>query len=244
MSGTHPTNSPRRTGGVVRVEVHAGADRPVHIECHGHAHSYEVAWRDPGDGPVVTDLRVTSSDGAPITRASLRKISPERLARTAAARGGELAFLESMAEEMRADLEEKFGPELEARGIDVSEAVGSLHSWEEPGGVIRGRRKRRMGRPKLTREELERIATWAREAAQEAADDGLAIYPKIKKLAVDSGWRGYTSKHPPSDEAVKGWIRRCKDAGLLAPDAIRKPRTPRSRDLPNGEFPHSSREDG
>jgi hypothetical protein len=210
----------------VRWEVRAGADRPVYIECHGHAHTYEVAWRDTSAGPVVTDLRVTSNDGAPITSASLRRINPDRLARTAAARADEVAFVNSSAERMRVDLEAKFGAELEARGLHASDLIGDVRSYEEPGHFIHGR-KRRMGRPKLTREELERIATWAREAAQEAADDGKAIYPKIAKLAVDSGWRGYTSKHPPTNEAVKGWIRRCKDAGLLAPDAIRKPRTPR-----------------
>jgi hypothetical protein len=32
--------------------------------------------------------------------------------------------------------------------------------------------------------------------------------------------------HDVSDETVKGWIRRCKDAGLLKPDALRRPLKP------------------
>jgi len=93
----------------VKVTPETGVARPFHIECHDHAHSYEVAWRDTPDGPVVTDLRVTSPDGTPITVSSLRRIDPDRLARAAASNNEELQWLEATRDRMRSAFEAKFG---------------------------------------------------------------------------------------------------------------------------------------
>lgn len=81
-----PKNSHRRrprSGAVTHVSAKRGEERPVRIECRDHAHHYEFAWRDTDDGPVITDLRVTSDDGSPITDDSLRRINTVRLARAA-----------------------------------------------------------------------------------------------------------------------------------------------------------------
>lgn len=204
MNQPSPGYSPRRRGEVVRVSVHEGAERPVHIECHEHAHTYDVAWRDAPDGPVVTDLRVTSNDGTPITFATLRRINTDRLARTAAKRRDELSFVGSVADEMRAG--------LAARGIEPAEDghVFELSSWEEQGPLLFPKPARR-GRPtEITQEFLAQVAAWAREAAAE----GHAIYPYIAEKAGS----GRTA------DTVKGWVRRAKDAGLLRPDELRRPR--------------------
>lgn len=68
---------------MVYVSIQPGAQRPVRITCRGHVHHYELAWRDTDDGPVITDLRVKSDDGAPITSDSLRRINTVRLAHAA-----------------------------------------------------------------------------------------------------------------------------------------------------------------
>lgn len=53
------------------------------ITCHDHAHRYEFSWETTDNGPVITDLRVTSTDGTPISSATLRRINIERLASAA-----------------------------------------------------------------------------------------------------------------------------------------------------------------
>jgi hypothetical protein len=201
---------PQRPGGVVRWEAEPATERPVRLELYDHPHRYEVAWREEGGAPVLTDLRVMAPEGAPpITKSSLRRIDPDRLARFAAARSAELGFLGSVQNDLR-----------EANGtgdLQLSQLV-------EPGGITVARSKRARGRPKFTREELEQIASWARDSAREAEAERRPAYPLIAARAVASGWRGYTAKHPPTTETVKGWIRRCKEAGVLAPDWIRGPR--------------------
>lgn len=72
-----------RPGAVESVAVDIASERPVTIECNDHAHYYEFAWETDDSGPVITDLRITSRDGVPITRDSLKRIPTERLAATA-----------------------------------------------------------------------------------------------------------------------------------------------------------------
>ncbi|MCX2940465.1 hypothetical protein [Mycobacterium pinniadriaticum] len=189
-----------------------------------------MAWRDTPQGPVITDLRVTSFDGTPITVSSLRKIVPDRLARAAAAKNEELKILEWSRDRIRKALEDEFGDELQARGVDLSHMEAMARSEPGAGGPRLIRRKRPRGQPKLTNQELQQIADWARAAAAESFDDGLAVHGKIAARAAAAEWRSYSKKHLPSSETVKGWIRRCKDAGLLAPDYTRKPRNTSSED--------------
>jgi hypothetical protein len=101
----------------VGVSVTAGAERPVRVECHDHVHHYEFAWTATDDGPVITDLRITSLDNSPITTDSLKRIRVERLAQTAA-----LADTPEQAESAR-----KLREALEAamRNIDPDEAVAA-----------------------------------------------------------------------------------------------------------------------
>lgn len=59
-------------------------DGPVVVELHGHRHRYVVrAARTDDDGPVITDLRVLSDDGAPVDHGVLRAVNLRRLAYTA-----------------------------------------------------------------------------------------------------------------------------------------------------------------
>jgi hypothetical protein len=86
MVGTGNNRSRRRRSGeVVNVVVNRDNERPVNVTCRDHAHRYEFAWRATDHGPVISDLRVTSSDGTPITSDSLRRINTVRLAHTAQA---------------------------------------------------------------------------------------------------------------------------------------------------------------
>ena len=262
MSGTKRGYSPRRAGAVVDVRVWANEPRPVWITVHDHAHTYEVAWRDTDDGPVITDLRVHSDDGAPITSDTLRRINTNTLARTARRyntaqaaeagrelRGGlEEAFADrdpaAMVAEAIAWLEEQgagdtarelrrtaaeIGPaELVASGYEGLEAfrvtegvIDAMVRHAPPGATFVQSSAGRGGRPRLTHQELARVADWAREAHDRNARP---IYPFIAQRAVDTGWRDYAV----SDDTVKGWVRRAKDAGLLAPGGLRRPRKPRT----------------
>jgi len=84
MSGSRNEYSPRRSGEVVGVEVDPAQERPVTIRLFDHRYRYELAWTSTAGGPVVTDLRISSDDGTPITSNSVKRIPVERLAKTAA----------------------------------------------------------------------------------------------------------------------------------------------------------------
>lgn len=84
MSGSRHEYSPRRAGEVTGVEVVPANARPVKITLFDHDHQYEVGWTHTENGPVVTDLRITSENGTPITSNSVKRIPVERLAKTAA----------------------------------------------------------------------------------------------------------------------------------------------------------------
>ena len=196
MNGTKSNYSPRRAGEVVGVEVRPDDPRPMAVTCHDHAHTYEIAWTDTDAGPVVTDLRVISTTGEPITSAALRRINPERLARAAvdAATG---------TTEGHDWLD----------GYRFTEGtVDSLAQHAPPG--VTPPAPRRGGRPKLSREFVAQVAQWARVAAPM----GGSVYERVADLAAAH------LGHDVSDETVKGWIRRCKAEGLLARDELRKPR--------------------
>lgn len=217
MAGTKSNYSPRRAGEVVGVEVRADDDRPVTITCYGHEHVYEIAWHDTADGPVITDLRVISRTGQPITSDSLRRINTDRLARTAALH--DTASSTHAARRLR-------------KAIDAATGTTEGHEWIDEfrftDGVVDSMVKRappdaavlaRGGRPRHSREFLARVAGWAREASAQ----GHSIYPYVAQRAREVDGRITDDHHV----TVKGWIRRCKDAGLLDRDELRRPRTPR-----------------
>lgn len=257
MSGTKRGYSPRRAGAVVGVRVWANEPRPVWITVHDHAHTYEVAWRDTDDGPVITDLRVHSDDGTPITSNTLRRINTDTLARTA--RRYDTAQAARAGRKLRGHLEEALGDQdpvtmvadviawCEEQGIHdaasefrrIAAEVGpaelvassfegvEVFRWTEgvidamirhapPGAKFVQPPGRRGGRPRLTRQELERVADWAREAHDRNARP---IYPYIAQRAVETGWRDYVV----SAETVKGWVQRARDAHLLAPGDLGRP---------------------
>nr|EMP11198.2 hypothetical protein ISGA_5215 [Gordonia sp. NB41Y] len=216
MNGTNPNYSPRRAGEVVGVEVTPGDPRPVAVTCHDHAHTYEIAWAETESGPVVTDLRVTSHGGEPITSATLRRINPDRLARAAAAH--DTAEGSALARELREAVDAASGTTEGHNWIDgyrFTEGTVAALAKHAPSGVTQPA-TRRGGRPRLSREFLARVAQWARDAAA----DGRSVYAWVAdRAAAELG-------HDVSDETVKGWIRRCKAAEppLLAADELRKPR--------------------
>lgn len=219
MGGSKPGYSPRRAGEVVGVEVRPEAERPVTITCHEHAHTYEIAWRSGEDGPVITDLRVTSTEGVPITTDSLKRINTDRLARTAAMHDTHDAA--DAARELR-------------QAIDTASGTTEGHDWIEqfrftdgvvdamirhapPGSTFGQPASKQGGRPRHSREFLAQVASWAREAKKE----GHSIYPYIEACAAAAG-------RPATIDTVKVWVRRCKEAGLLDPDELRQPRKPRT----------------
>ncbi|WP_374025596.1 hypothetical protein [Mycobacterium sp. HNNTM2301] len=220
MSGSKPGYSPRRAGEVVGVEVRADGERPVTITCHGHAHSYEIAWRDTADGPVITDLRVTSPEAVPITADSLRRINTDRLARTAAMY--DTADTADVARALRQRIDAATGT---SEGHDWIEefrftdgVVDAMARHAPPGATPPKPRARRTGRPPLSPEFLAQVAAWAREARWQ----GHSVYPYVAERAANALGREV------SDETVKVWVRRCKQAGLLDSDELRQPRKPRT----------------
>lgn len=211
--------SPRRAGEVVGVEVNADADRPVTITCHDHAHTYEVAWRNTDDGPVITDMRVTSRDGVPIRSDSLKRINTDRLARTAAMHDNPQSA--AAAKKLRQTLDAATGT---SEGHDWVErfrftdgVIDAMAKHAPPGATVPEPRK--PGRPPMPREFLAQVATWAREESVH----GGGVYRRVADRAA------VALKRDVSDETVKGWIRRCKtaDPPLLGRDELRQPRKPR-----------------
>ncbi|OBK13320.1 hypothetical protein [Mycobacterium asiaticum] len=218
MSGTKRNYSPRRAGEVVGVEVDAHAERPVTITCHDHVHTYEIAWRNTADGPVITDLRVTSVDGVPITSATLRRVNTARLARTAALHDtGESA---NAATKLRQTLDTATGT---TEGHDWIErfrftdgVIDAMAKHAPPGAAPTRSSANRVGRPSLSPEFLAQVAVWAREESVL----GGGVYRRVADRAADALGRDV------SDDTVKGWIKRCKHAGLLKPDELRRQREP------------------
>lgn len=220
MSGAKSSYSPRRAGEVVGVEVRADGERPVTITCHEHAHRYEIAWRDTADGPVITDLRVTSDDDVPITKRTLARIVPDRLARTAAMH--DTADAAGVARALRQTIDAATGT---SEGHDWIEefritdgVVDAMVRHAPPGATPPKRRARRSGRPPLSPEFLAQVAEWARGARWQ----GHSVYPYVAERAATALGRAV------SDETVKVWVRRCKQAGLLDSDELRQPRKPRT----------------
>lgn len=74
------------------------------------------------------------------------------------------------------------------------------------------------GRPPLSPEFLAQVAVWVREAAPR----GGGLYNRVAIRAANALGRDV------SDETVKVWVRRCKQAGLLDSDELRQPRKPRT----------------
>jgi len=255
-------------GEVTGVEVDRRRKRPVKITIYGHAHSYQVAWRNTDDGPIITDLAVSSDEQRAITTDDLKRINAKTLAlaarrydtdsaaelgqtigalmeadaaladamsqRSPADRvAGYLTWLEGSGDEFCADLAADM--RQAAKAPDLSDLADQIDAaWQKRGGsfvildrVIDGAvaiemekrgvapRKGRGGRPPLTREFLEQVAEWAREA-KDLNIRNPANYILERAIPV----RGYEV----SPAMVKKWIRRCKDDGLLADDALRRPK--------------------
>lgn len=193
-----------------------GDDRPVKITLHEHAHRYEIAWQATPTGPVVTDLRITPSGApVPITTASLRRINMDRLARTAAMHDTPEAA--DAARELAQAVQGVTGEPSWLETFRFTDGVIDAMARHAPPGA-KFPQKRKGGRPRLTADFLANVAVWAKQAATQ----GHAIYPYVARSAAER--IGYTA----ADETVKGWVRRCKDTGLLKPDDLRRPRTPRT----------------
>jgi hypothetical protein len=196
-------------------------DRPVWVSVHDHAHTYEIAWRDTADGPVITDLRVRSDDGTPITSDTLRRINTDTLLKAAQ------RYDTSRAAEAGRDLRATFDAALGDSAVDTSgieafrwtEGVMDAMVRHAPHGAkVPAATPRRGGRPKLSGQFLAQVAEWAREGRDRKA----AVYPYVAQRA--SAQLDYVA----SDDTVKGWVRRCKSVGLLGLDELRQPRTPRT----------------
>ncbi len=199
--------------------MHADEPRRVWITVHDHAHTYEIAWTDTAAGPVITDLRVRSANGAPITSESLRRINTDTLLRAAVRH--DTTEDAAAARELRESFDAAIGDSsVDTSGIEslrfTDGIVDALVRHAPPGAALPTPQPRRGGRPKLSREFLVQVADWARDGRA----NGHAVYPYVADRAADHLGRDV------ADETVKGWIRRARDAGLLAPDDLRKPRTP------------------
>lgn len=261
---------------MVQVSSRRSDERPVQIRCRDHAHYYEFAWRDTDDGPVITDLRVTSDDGSPITMDSLRRINTVRLAHAAQIHDTDAAaevgrVLGNAAEIALTDVmsnpdpavrvagalayierdDSGFGAEVaadmrrQAQAPDLSDLAAMIDGWYAARGqsfiihsdtlnnamiaaaVERGLatpRKRRGGRPPLTREFLAQVAQWARQASRMQEPYYSYIADRVNER---DGWE-------PSRETIKVWIKRCKDpndvlgADALGNEELRRPRNPRT----------------
>lgn len=205
---------------MVGVEVRAEGERPVSITCHDHAHIYEIAWRSTEAGPVITDLRVTSPDGAPITTDSLKRINTERLARTAAMH--DTAEASERARQLRQTMDTASGTTEGHEWIEqfrFTDGVIDAMARHAPPGITvpTSGHAKRGGRPRHSREFLAQVAAWAREAHVE----GHSIYPYVAQRASAAG-------RPARLDTVKVWVRRAKEAGLLDPDELRQPRKTRT----------------
>lgn len=218
MSGTKRNYSPRRAGEVVGVEVDVDADRPVTITCHDHAHAYEIAWRDTADGPVITDLRVSSVDGVPITSDTLRRVNTARLARTAAMH--DITEAADAARKLRQTLDAATGTTDGHEWIErfrfTDGVIDAMVRHAPPGVAPPKPGGRRVGRPRLSPEFLAQVATSVREEAPKGGN----VYERVADRAASALGRDVSA------ETVKGWVRRCKATGLLRPDELRRPRKP------------------
>ncbi len=220
MSGTKRGYSPRRAGEVVGVAVHADEPRPVWVSVHDHAHTYEIAWRDTDAGSVITDLRVHSDSGAPITAATLRRINTDTLLR--AARRYDTTEDAALGRELRATFDAAIGDSsVDTSGIAslrFTEGIADAMAKHLPPGAVVPTSPSQGGRPPLAREFLARVADWAREGRERNA----SIYAYVaERAAAHLG-------HPVPADTVKGWIQRAKEAEppLLGRDELRKPRAP------------------
>ena len=253
-------NSPRRRPGeVVGVSVEEGDARPVHISCRDHAHTYEIAWESPDDGPVITDLRVTSNDGAPITSDSLRRINAERLAQAAQiydtpASAETFRSLSDAVNEMTADLRND-------PAAIIAAACKGLDDLDDPEAAEFARRLRALN-PSEAADwvatagkglESMRITTanvrdayvragfghrggrppLSREFLARVRDwarEGVKLQPSYYEYIADRVEDHYEWR--PQPDTIKKWIQRCKDPNdLLGTEGLGKdePRPSRSR---------------
>ncbi len=260
--GTPGGYAPRRAGEVLYVSVDRESPRPVTIACFGHEHVYEFAWKTADDGsPVITDLRVTSHGGAPITSNSLRRINTDVLGRKA--QRYDTAEAAESGRKLRETVESTIAVMLQTKDAHtlIAEACDDLESDGDPESLELARELRALtpdeaavrmaagapglesmritqenirdwaastrssarprGRKPLSREFLEQVADWARDAK---ADNSGAIYEYILER-VNQGRSPRDRIH--TTDTVKKWVRRCKDEGLLRSDELRQPRAPK-----------------
>ncbi|WKG08186.1 roadblock/LC7 domain-containing protein [Nocardia sp. PE-7] len=194
------------------------AERPVSITCHDHVHHYELAWRDTPDGPVITDLRITSTDGSPITKRTLSRIDPDRLAVYAAG-------ADSMDARVRArELREVFEATAKHHGLPAEGYEDLEEVRFTKAGVWQAFRESesppRVGRPPLTMDHYQRVAALVLSPEGQKAK---SVAEFIRKRMP------YADGDEPSREVVYDWIKGCKTRGLLAADAVRKPKRPNNK---------------
>lgn len=254
MKGTTGGYTPRRPGEVVGVEVTPTDPRPVRITLFDHPHRYEVAWAQTDDGPVITDLRITSNDGTAITSNSVRRINVERLAKTAARHHTPQAA--QRARDLRAVFETAVSryPDPEAA---VADACDWLDSTGDPDLADVARQLRSAAadgaatvladaldgteRRRFTDDVIRALVRRSQRASPpklgrptEWTPEHLALVAQWSRDAMTQGGSVYERVadratdelgHLVSAHQVKWWITQCKQAGLLGRDELRRPRT-------------------
>jgi hypothetical protein len=249
---------PRRAvGEVIGVEVHAGDERPVRVTCHGHAHSYEIAWRDTPEGPGITDLRVKAHDGALITSDDLKRINATVLAR--AARRYDTPEAVEQRRELRAAVDAATAHLRGDPAAMIASACEGLDAFDNPAAAELARRLRGLDPV----EAAEWVAT-AGEGLETMRITGTNIRDMATRAGLITETRGRKPLTPEflkqvaewareakddnagniydhiavrasavrgykvSTDMVKKWLRRCRDAGELGRDELRQPRKPRT----------------
>lgn len=260
MSGSRSGYSPRRAGEVVGVEVVPADDRPVAVTLFDHRHRYEVAWTQTENGPVVTDLRITSDDGTPITSNSVKRIPVERLAKTAALHDTPEAA--QRGREFRDAFESVVDSYSDPETL-VAEACAWLESTGDPTAVEPARQLRNAAatdaaalvadalngveRRRFTEGVVRALAKRRQPHAPrggrptEWTPEFLAQVAQWAREAAPHGGSVYERvRSRASDELgynvsvhqVKWWIKQCKRAQppLLSTDELRRPRKVRAGD--------------
>ncbi|MHA3021142.1 hypothetical protein ACXPWS_12875 [Mycobacterium sp. BMJ-28] len=191
---------------------------------YGFPHTYEVAWENTAAGPVLTDLRVRASDGAPIARDDMR-VNVDTLVK--AAQRYDTTEEAAAARELRESFDAAIGNiSVDTRGIEALRftdgTVDALIKHAPEGAKLPTPQPRKGGRPKtITHEFLAQVADWAREARDRKA----AVYPYVAARAADA-----LGRNGVANETVKSWLQQCRntDPPLLRVDELRKPRTSRA----------------
>jgi hypothetical protein len=209
-----PGKHRRPAGDVAGVSVDPTPDnpRPVIVEVEGRRCRYELAWTVVDDLPVVTDFRVVTRDGEPITPLDL-KVNLRRIASVVASVDTQSAR-ESWTGAQRAfeDTAERLGLPRTGyewlgsyRPLDVRDLYRPKENHPDA--------KRRRGRPKLPDEHFQTVAK-------------LVLH--LQATETRSLYRDFQDRWPgerPAVTTVRDWIAEAKSRKLLPRDALRSTAT-------------------